>query len=190
MSASTHDDRDATPRSGVAEARLLVTTRGFRERRAWRALKSALPGSWLDGSGFRGVLLLTAEGDPLEVGERIVRCCGHAVGHVTPVLAEVKSDVDAIRSAAVEVATARVGAGQSFCFRIHRRGWTPPGHSAADLERELAEAVFDALGRRDGVRPRVDLEDPDVLVTAEVLGRRTVVGVVPRSWRRASWPAA
>lgn len=184
------EGQDATARSTAAEhgldaeqARLVVTTRGFRERKAWRALKSALAGAWLEGSRFRGVLLVEAEGDPLVLGERVVRDCREAVGHVTPVLKEVETDTTAIRDAAVEVAVAHVAAGRSFCFRIHRRGWKLPGKDAAALEGEIGGAVFDALARRHGVRPTVDLEHPDVAVVAEVLGRRTAVGIVPKAWR-------
>jgi len=162
-------------------ARLVVTSRGFRERRAWQALKSALPESWLEGSGFRGVLLVEAAGDPLALAARVARECGEAVGHVTPILAEVETDVGAIREAAAEVARTHVGAGQSFCFRMHRRGWSLPQREAAQLEREIGGAVFAALERRHGARPAVDLEDPDVTVVAEVLGRRTAIGVVRKS---------
>jgi tRNA(Ser,Leu) C12 N-acetylase TAN1 len=99
---------------------------------------------------------------------------------VTPVLAEVPTDVDAIREAATQIATAHVGPGQSFCFRLHRRGWRLPAPEAAALEHAIGGSIFDALERSRGAPPTVDLEQPDLTVVAEVLGPRTLMGVAPR----------
>jgi tRNA(Ser,Leu) C12 N-acetylase TAN1 len=170
-------------RAQHVRARLVATSRGFRERPAWNALRSALPDAWLEGSRFRGVLVVEAEGEPLVLAEHCLRTCGEAVGHVTPVLAEVPTELDAIREAAGRVAIAQVGARQSVCFRIRRRGWIPPGREPRELEREIGAAVLDALERSLGARPRVDLEHPDVTIVAEVLGPETAIGVVLRSWR-------
>ena len=167
--------------AGVADPthgrpKLVVTSRGFRERPAWNALKRALPESWLEGSGFRGVLLVEAEGDPLALAACVALECGEAIGRITAIFAEVHTEAGAIRQAAAEVAGAQVREGESFCFRLRRRGWSQPDTDASMLEREIGGAVFDALERGHGAPPIVDLQDPDVTVVAEVLGRRTLLG--------------
>jgi tRNA(Ser,Leu) C12 N-acetylase TAN1 len=177
------------PASG-SQARLIVTSRGFGrgERRAWYAVKSALPGVWLEGTGFRGVLLARAEGEPLELAAHVASCCADAIGRVVPVLAEVESELDAIRKAAAEIGSQHVGVGESFCLRMHRRGGASPEAAGHDLERGVAEAVWSALERRNGARPVVDLQDPDVTVVAEVFGPITRIGVCRKEWRANPLP--
>jgi tRNA(Ser,Leu) C12 N-acetylase TAN1 len=168
-----------------SQARLIVTSRGFGrgEGRAWHAVKSALPGVWLEGTDFRGVLLAEAEGEPLELAAQVASHCGDAIGRVVPVLAEVESDLDSIREAAARIASQHVGAGESFCFRMHRRGFAGFEAAGRELERDVAESVWSALEQRNGARPVVDLEDPDVKVVAEVFGPITRIGVCRKEWR-------
>lgn len=169
------------------EAKLVITSRSFQERSAWRALKTALPAAWLEGTEFRGVLILRAEGDAEELAARVRRHCAGSIGHVTPVLAEVPSEAVALREAAVALALQHIESGESFCFRVHRRGWPGP-ESSPVLERDVGGAIAAALQRRDETEPAVRLEHPDVTVIAEVLGRRTLIGLARAGNRGAAEP--
>ena len=66
---------------------------------------------------------------------------------------------------------------------LEQRGAHGYAEPRPELEYAVGGAVWDALARRDGTRPRVDLTRPDVLVNAEVLGPTTLVAIVRRAWR-------
>ena len=109
---------------------------------------------WLEGTDFRGVLLARAEGEPLELAARVASGCADAIGRVVPVLAEVESELDAIRKAAAEIGSQHVGVGESFCLRMHRRGSAGQAVFAYRTLKPLtAEQTFDsvtvALGLED-----------------------------------------
>lgn len=167
-----------------APATLVVTARDvLSQRLTARALRGALPGARVARHrSFRAVFLVEAVGDPIELAETVSRACAGSIGRVVPALAEVESRVELVKAAAIEVGAARVGAGESFGFRLHKRG-RAIDRPSPELEREIGGAVWVALERRDGVRPTVDLAAPDVEITAEVLGPTTVVGIVRKAWR-------
>ncbi len=165
---------------------LVVTCKGLEAGRHTRAaLRRAVDGASVRGTGFRGVLAVDAPGDPIDVAERVTRSCGSAVGRVTAVLAEVPSTDDGLLAAAVRVGTRHVAPRERFAFRLHKRG--PHGYTATTpvLERRVGGAIWDALQRRDGSPPSVDLTRPDVTVNAEVFGETTLVGIVRRRWQDA-----
>lgn len=181
---STPTDGNVAPQ---ALAKLVVTARDvLSQRLTARALRGALPGARVARHRlFRAVFVVEAEGDPIELAETVSRECADHIGRVVPALAEVDSQVELVARAAVEIGAARVGRGESFGFRLHKRGHALERPSP-ELEREIGGAIWAALERRDGARPRVDLAAPDVEVTAEVLGPSTVVGIIEKAWRRPS----
>jgi len=166
-----------------AGAMLLVTSRGFyKTGHARRALAAAVPGAHIRGSRFGGVLLLEAEGDPLELARRVSQQCSDDVGRVIAVCAQVPTSAATLRESAVCVGAERIAEDDSFCFRIRKRGAHALDESTAALEREIGGAILVALERKYGHRPRVDLENPDVAIRAEVLGPIALVGVQRRDW--------
>lgn len=185
MSVSRPSTLSGEDRMRQRGARLLVTARSLHTTRLTRrAVERALPASWVRDSGFGGILLVDAEGDPLELAEAVVRGCAGRIGRVVAVLAEVASDEESTRAAAVRVGAESIGAGQSFCFRLRKRDGHGFARDARAFESEVGSAIWEALERRHATPPRVDLEDPDVMVSAEVLGEATMVGICRKSWRR------
>ncbi|HEY7682003.1 MAG TPA: THUMP domain-containing protein [Gemmatimonadales bacterium] len=166
-------------------AKLVVTSRGWHETgQALHEVRCALPTARVRRARFLGVLLVDAatEADALGLAERVSRACG-STGHATAVLAEVESELEPIREAALRVGSEQVGPHDSFCFRITKRGAHRVTTPTPDVEAEIGAALVAALERRHGTRPRVDLGHPDVTVIAEVLGPTTAVGIVRKAWR-------
>lgn len=164
--------------------KMVVTCRNLRSfRRAQRALERALPHARASGAGFQGVLLVEGAGDAEEMAARVTRECAAAIGRATAVVAEISSEPQALLAAGVPIAETRIGADESFAFRLHKR--RPHGFQRGthDIEREIGAAMEAALRRTHGTPPRVDLTDPDVTIGAEVLGPVTLLGVVRKVWR-------
>lgn len=174
-------------------AKLVVTSRGREQAgQVIHQLRRMISTARVRRTRFRGVLLVEAEAeaDALRLAEAVSRECAACTGHATAVLAEVESDLERIREAAVRVGNAQIGEHETFCFRIAKRG---PHQIAADtpaVERDIGGAIFEELERRSGTRPRVDLTHPDVEVIAEVLGPTTAVGIVRKAWRARAEPTS
>jgi len=83
----------------------------------------------------------------------------------------------------VRVGLAQVAADESFCFRLRKRGSHLLAAPTPQLEVEIGSTLWLALKERHGRRPKVDLEDPDVLVLAEILGPTAYVGIIRKAWR-------
>lgn len=165
-------------------ARLIVTSAGMeRTRDTRRALKSAVPAGNIQRTGFKGIFALESSGDVFELAKLIWRDCAQRIGHVTAVIAEVESRLDPIKEAAVRVGREQVGAAESFCFRLHKRGAHYLAQDTLTLEQEIGGAIWAALQEKHGVKPSVRLKSPDVAVVAEVLGPITAVGISRRAWR-------
>lgn len=166
-------------------AKVIVTARRPRQgRRIRSALRRAIPGAEVRGAGFSSVYVLEADGDPLEIAGRLTVECSSCVGHATAVLAEEVSEQERLRGAAVRVGLEHVGPRESFCFRLRKRGSHWLQQATPQLETEIGSAIWLALQEHHGSRPTVNLEDPDVLVLAEVLGPRTAIGIVRKSWTK------
>lgn len=174
-----------------ARARVIVTGRSALERRQTRrALRLAAPGSKVRGGGFTNVYVVEAPGDPLAVAERLTCECAAQIGHATAIITETASDLEHVQEAAAKVGLEHVGPGESFCFRLRKRGVHLLEAPTPELEVQIGGAIWLALQSRDGAPPRVDLEHPDVLVLAEVLGPVTAVGVSRKAWREAAEASA
>ena len=165
--------------------RLLVTARGLRGGcKTIRALRELAPEARALVTGFRGILLVeAAAGERLELAERVSRGARERIGRVMAVLAETPSEELPIRAAAVEIGLRSVGSGETFCFRLHKRGAHSIARASQGLEREIGGAIWQALRERDGRAPRVDLARPDVTISAELLGPRTLICLRRRAWR-------
>jgi tRNA(Ser,Leu) C12 N-acetylase TAN1 len=164
-------------------AKLMVTSREIYARRATiSSLKAALPGARTRSAGFRGIFIIEAGGDPLELAKKVIRECSSRVGRAIPILVEVQSNIGAIKEGAVNVGVEHIGRDEKFCFRIHKRGAHQLDLDTPELEREIGGAIWTALQRKYDKKPAVDLDDPDVMVVAEVLGPNTTIGIVRKAW--------
>ena len=166
------------------EVRLLVTARGFGTvRDARRALRDAVPGARILGTEFVGILVVEARGDAHSIVARVADAAGAGgIGRVMLVLADVESEREPIEAAAVALGRDRIRPGESFCFRLHKRGSHGLAETSLTLEREIGGAIWTALRERDVEDPRVDLASPDVTLAAEVLGPRTLLCLRRRAW--------
>jgi tRNA(Ser,Leu) C12 N-acetylase TAN1 len=168
-------------------AKLMVTSREMYVRRATVAsLKKALPGARVRGAGFRGIFIVEAKGDALELVNKVMQECSSRIGRAVPVLAEVQSTLDAIKEGAVKVGVEHIGRDEKFCFRIHKRGAHQLDMDTPEIEREIGGAIWTALRTKYGKKPDVDLDKPDVTVVAEVLGPNTAIGIVKKSGAAAA----
>lgn len=149
-------------------------------RRAQRALRRRLPEATIKGTGFTAVLAVHAGGDPLALAARASSSPGRALGRVVAVVAEVPSARAQMADAVARAAAGQVRPGESLCVRLHKRGAHGYLEPTPALERAAGDAAWEALRRRDGTPPRIDLVHPDVTIHVEVLGPRSLLGITPR----------
>lgn len=163
----------------------VVTCRSlYGEFQTFISLQRLREGVRVSRTPFRAVLRVShPDMGAMELAETITRECFFDIGRAVPVLEEASSSLDEVREAAVKVALEHVGKEESFCFRLHKRGAHSFEAPTPELEYEIGGSIHDALWEKQGDRPRVDLSRPDVTVVAEVLGERTMVGVVRREWQ-------
>lgn len=167
--------------------KLIVTSRGLEPTRYVRsALKHAIPGARVRGTGFRGIFALEAEGDAAELAKLIWRECGEQIGHVTAVLAVVESEEEAITEASERIGATQIGAEESFSFRLHKRGIHGLEKDTSALEPDIGAAIWRELEAKHHKKPRVNLNNPDVTVVAEILGPVAEIGICRRVWREVS----
>lgn len=158
---------------------LVVTGRSLGAgRRVRRALRTALPGCEVKGTGFTAVWIVAAPGDPVALAARAAGARGRAFGRVVAILAEAPSACAQMVDAVARVAAGHIRPGESLCVRLHKRGAHGYLEPTPALERTAGAAAWEALFRRDGAAPRADLVHPDVTVHVEVLGPRSLVGIV------------
>ncbi len=75
----------------------------------------------------------------------------------------------------------RIEAGETFCVRFERRGFKGL-ISSKEMERQLGGHLYRLLEQR-GKGPRVDLEDPDKIITIQQLGNLLGIGLIDRELR-------
>jgi tRNA acetyltransferase TAN1 len=163
----------------------IVTSRTlYGEFQTTLTLRRLIEGIRVAKTPFRAVLRVEHEEmEALKLAEKITRECYYDIGKAVPVLATVKSNLDEIREAAVRVALDHIKKGESFCLRIHKRGAHMLDKPTPKLEYEVGGAIHDALTEKHKEKPKVDLSNPEVTVVVEVLGKKSVVGVVKREWQ-------
>ena len=165
-------------------AKLIVTSRElYAIRQTIAALRATVTGARIRRAGFRGIFILEAEGDALELAKRVNQECFQSIGRATAVLAEVQSTLEPIKEAAVKIGTEQIDEDEKFCFRLHKRGSHLLEQETPKLEYEIGGAIWVALQQKFGKRPNVDLKNPDITVVAEVLGPNTAVGILRKAWR-------
>jgi tRNA(Ser,Leu) C12 N-acetylase TAN1 len=165
-------------------AKFIVTSRGLEPARHFRfALRNAIRGARVRGTGFRGVLALETEGEVSELAKLICRECSESVGHLTAVLATVESREEPIKDAAAQIGAAQIGPEESFCFRLHKRGAHGLERDTSKLDQEIGAAIWTALEEKYHKKPKVSLKNPDVTVIAEILGPIAAVGISRKAWR-------
>jgi tRNA(Ser,Leu) C12 N-acetylase TAN1 len=128
------------------------------------------------------VFILETEGDAIKVAQEVIQKCSDNIGRVTVVDAEVQSEFEPIKDAAVRIASEHVGRDEKFCFRLHKRGSHSLVEDTFDIEREIGRAMWQTLQQKYGTEPAVDLDEPDITVSAEVLGRDTAMGFSRKDW--------
>jgi tRNA(Ser,Leu) C12 N-acetylase TAN1 len=164
--------------------KLIVTSRGLESPRSLRfALRHAVRGGHVRSTGFRGIFALEAPGDVAELAQLVCRECSQSIGHVTAVLATVESRDQPIKEAAVRIGGEQIGAEESFCFRLHKRGDHGLEQDTLKLEQEIGGAIWTALETKYKKKPKVSLKNPDIKVVAEILGPMAAVGISRRAWR-------
>jgi tRNA(Ser,Leu) C12 N-acetylase TAN1 len=164
--------------------KLIVTNRGLEPARYLRfALRRAIPGARVRGTGFRGIFAVEAQGDPSELAKLVYDECSQSVGHMTAVLATVESKEESIEDVAVRIGVAEIGPEESFCFRLHKRGTHDLQKDTSKLEQEIGGAIWTALKGKYNKEPKVNLKSPDITVIAEILGPIAAVGISRRLWR-------
>ena len=169
---------------GCRIAKLIVTSRElYSTRQTIASLRATVSGARIRGAGFRGIFILEAEGDALELAKKINQECFLKIGRAIAVLTEVPSTLNAIKEAAVKVGVEQIVGDEKFCFRLHKRGSHWLDQDTPKIEREIGGAIWAALQEKYGKKPNVDLEDPDITVVAEVLGPNTAIGIIRKAWR-------
>lgn len=166
----------------------LIVTCGapFTARKTRAALRKAVFPARITRPDFRSIFVVEAEGEAIELAKQVYRACPQLIGHATAVLAEVDSKVDSIKKAAVKIGMERIGAKESFCFRLFKRGEHNLAEDTPKIEYDIGGAINAALEMKTGKKPLVNLNDPDVTVNAEVLGPITVLGILRKDWQIAA----
>jgi tRNA(Ser,Leu) C12 N-acetylase TAN1 len=168
----------------LENVKLIVTSRGLEPARYLRfALRRAIPGARIRGTGFRRVFALEAEGDPSELAKLVYDECSQSIGHLTAVLAIGESKEESIEDAAARIGAAQIGPEESFCFRLHKRGAHGLERDTSTLEREIGGAIWTELEGKYNKKPKVSLKNPDITVIAEILGPIAAIGISRRAWR-------
>jgi len=78
--------------------------------------------------------------------------------------------------------TDRIGEDESFCVRVERRGFKG-AISSSDLEKRIGEYVWQLLKDKYGKPPKVDLKNPDKLISIQTIGGLCGVALIDRRLR-------
>jgi tRNA(Ser,Leu) C12 N-acetylase TAN1 len=166
------------------KVKLVVTSRGLEPARYLRSrLRRAVAGARVRSSGFGGIFIVEAVGEPSELAQLVYDECSEKIGHLTAVLASVESNEEATKDAAARIGAVHIGPEESFCFRLHKRGTHGLEKDTSKLEQEIGGAIWTALEKRYHKKPKVSLKNPDITVVAEILGPIAAVGISRRAWR-------
>lgn len=160
--------------------KLVVTCRSILGiRQTYQVIRRIFPRAEIKNTGFRGVFFVEVNGDPIEAARKLN--CYRAVGRAVPIFVEVPTTLEEIEKAALKVCEF-IREGESFCFRIKKRGRHRLEMPTPEIEKKIGGRLQEEIGRRLGKKPEVELENPDVIILAEVLGEITGVGLLRPSW--------
>ena len=74
--------------------------------------------------------------------------------------------------------------GETFGFRVERRGMKEDKTiSSQKVEREVGGYFYDLVEKVHGRKPKVNLKNPDKLITIEIVGDRCGIGFITREMR-------
>jgi len=161
---------------------LVLTSHGYGEREVLEEL-GQLGHFWR--TGFRDVI----RGEVEDLQAFLQQVEGRGIRSVSRIVPIEKSFQFSPERAVEEFAQAakpligRIRKGESFCVKVERRG-LKGAFSSAHVAREVGAFLSAALKERDGVEGRVDLEDPNVVVVLETLGRWCGIGLISREMRK------
>ncbi|MFB6469726.1 MAG: THUMP domain-containing protein [Vulcanisaeta sp. AZ3] len=122
-------------------------------------------------TGFDGLITGYVDGDPVEFTRRVKelvvsgRYVPRFVLKVVPIMRTVRTDLDAIAKAAVDLAGRYLGAGETYKVEVRKRG--------VDLDRM---DIIDSIASR--ISNKVRLENPDKVIQVEVFPSTTGVSVI------------
>ncbi|WP_069807405.1 THUMP domain-containing protein [Vulcanisaeta thermophila] len=122
-------------------------------------------------TGFDGLITGYVDGDPLEFVRRLRNLVVNNqyipkfILKVVPVIRVVKTDIEEIANAAVNLASLYLSEGDTYRIDIRKRG--------VDIERmQLIEAIASRI------KNRVNLEHPDKIIQIEIFPTRTGISVI------------
>ncbi|MCS7095188.1 MAG: SPOUT family RNA methylase [Thaumarchaeota archaeon] len=119
--------------------------------------------------GLKGILIVEKCSDP----ERLLRLINEEVPEVERAVRPavvVPTDVNLILEVATSLSRERIAPHESFAVRTHRRAHR--GFTSIELNAKVGASVQQATGAR------VDLENPDKIVSIEVVGERTAITIL------------
>ncbi len=177
---------DTVIRDSLTPETQLIVTGGKAEssRQCKQLLQKVFSHARVRNAGFRFVFVIESAGNPLALAANVEYQHRDFIGHITPVLASIDTTTEAISETAVKIAIQHIGADETFCFRIHKRGSYGLLEDTPTLECKIGGAIWRAIEQKYGRKPSVDLEDPDITVVAEVLGPRTALGISRKTWKQ------
>ena len=162
----------------------LVTSRNLQgEFQTTQTLCRLIDGIIIKKTSFRSILIVDNDKiDSLELSKKIIEECYFDIGKAVPILEEVSSNFDDIKHCAVKVGLSHIPKGDSFSLRINKRGSHSLDKPTSDLESDIGGSIYDALEKKHNRTPRVNLNDPDVKVIVEILGPKSIIGIVRKEW--------
>jgi tRNA acetyltransferase TAN1 len=122
-------------------------------------------------TGFDGLITGYVDGDPVEFTRRLKelvssgRYIPRFVLKVVPIMMTVNTNIEAIASVAVELASRYLGSGETYKVEVRKRG--------VDLDRmDIIDSIASKIGNK------VKLENPDKVIQVEVFPSRTGISVI------------
>jgi tRNA(Ser,Leu) C12 N-acetylase TAN1 len=76
-----------------------------------------------------------------------------------------------------------IGPEETFCVRMERRGMKGI-ISSRDVEKEVGSYLWTLLKERHGKEPRVDLKDPDKLISVQTFGNLCGISLISKELRQ------
>lgn len=123
-------------------------------------------------TGFDGLITGYVDGDPVDFVKRLKELVGSGryvprfVLKVVPIMRTVKTNIDEISKAAVDLASRYLGPGETYKVEVRKRG-------GVDLDRM---DVIDSIASK--ISNKVRLENPDKVIQVEIFPSRTGISVI------------
>ena len=159
---------------------VLLTSRKDEERALLKEVKEL---GIFRRTDFKGILVGKVK-DVEKFMEEISRRMPYSLSRVIPIEeafpVSVERLMETLRSR-IERYADRINPGETFCIKFERRGFR--GRiSSMDVEMELG-AHLSALLSRTGKDPKVELRDPDKLISIQMIGNLCGIGIIAKATR-------